>query len=117
MREMLINHRRFAYEQTVAFLINALSTSKSDQKSTLKKAWNIGRVDLGEIRDHAGDRGFREAVDQLERMERMMRLLWRVSHGGDEFDPDKYSILDGRSASIRSAAMVTFRNLLRPNDL
>ncbi len=112
--KMLVTHRRFAYEQTTAFLINALSmTGATDQVQSP----DICEIFLGKIQDHTGDRGFREAVDQLERMERMMRLLWRASHGGNMFDIDEYSVLDGRSAAIRSAAMVTFRNFLQPTKV
>lgn len=113
LKTMIVNHRRFAYEQTTALLINAHFYADMLQKELGHKPL-IRKVDLGEIQDHTGARGFREAVEQLERMERMMRLLWRVLHGGDEFDVDKYSILDERSSAIRSAAMVTFRNFLRP---
>jgi hypothetical protein len=113
LKTMIVNHRRFAYEQTTALLINAHFYSNRLEKMLGHKP-SIGRVDLGEIEDHTGARGFREALEQLERMERMMRLLWRVLHGGDNFDVDDYTLLDERSAAIRSAAMVTFRNFLCP---
>lgn len=115
LKTMLVDHRRFAYEQTTALLINTYFYSDRLEKVLGHKP-SIERVDLGELQDHTKARGFREAIEQLERTERMIRLLWRVLHGGDNFDVDKYSILDERSAAIRSAAMVTFRNFLRPTE-
>ncbi len=112
--KMLVNHRRFAYEQTTTFLINAFSMAGATDQI---QSPNIREVPLGRIQDHTGDRGFREAIDQLERMERMMRLLWRTSHGGNRFNVDEYFVLDERSAAIRSAAMVTFRNFLQPTQV
>ncbi len=113
LKTMLVNHRRFAYEQTTALLINSCFYSDKLERVLGRRPF-IERVALGELQDHTGARGFREALEQLERMERMMRLLWRVLHGGDKFDIDTYSTLDKRSAAIRSAAMVTLRNYLHP---
>jgi hypothetical protein len=113
LKTMIVNHRRFAYEQTTALLINAYFYADGLEQALGHKL-AIGKIDLGDIEDHIGARGFREAIEQLDRMERMMRLLWRVLHGGDNFNVDDYTLLDQRSAAIRSAAMVTFRNFLCP---
>jgi hypothetical protein len=105
LEEILPFKRKFAYEETLALLIHALSDTQ--------KKWKIGKVDIGVIRDYEQDRGFREANDQIERMERLLKLLWREMNGGDNFDVDEFERLDRRSKAIREAAMVSLGNFLR----
>ena len=102
----MLAKRRFAYEQTLAFLIHSLSDKE--------RVWKIGRVDIGTIGDYEKDRGFREANDQIERTERMLKFLWREINGGDRFDVEKFEMLDRRSTAIREAAIVSLENFLNP---
>ena len=105
LEEILPFKRKFAYEQTLAFLIHALSDTQ--------KKWSIGKVDIGVIHDFGQGRGFREANDQIERTERLLKLLWREMNGGDNFDVDEFERLDRRSTAIREAAIVSLGNFLR----
>jgi hypothetical protein len=108
LREILPFNRKFAYEQTLTFLIQALSSNQ--------KNWDIGKVDIGIIHDFEQTRGFREANDQIERTERLLKLLWREMNGGDKFDINEFERLDKRSTAIREAAIVSLGNFLRPSD-
>lgn len=103
LREIL-SKRKFAYEQTLAILIHALSAKD--------KGWSIDKVDLGAIGDYEPGRGFREANDQIERTERMLKFLWRELNKGDDFDVVEFARLDRRSTSIREAAIVSLQNFL-----
>lgn len=107
---ILPTKRKFAYEQTMAFLIHALSDNKKGRE------WRIEKVELGTIGDYDLGRGFREAIDQMERMERLLKLLWREANGGDAFKHDKFEVLDRRSSAIREAAIVSFKNFLRTEE-
>ena len=102
LKEML-QKKKFAYEQTVAFLIYALSDEKTD--------WKVGRQKLGTLTDYEETRRFREATDQIERTERMLKALWRQRQG-DDFNVPEYERLDKRSTAIREAAMVYLENVL-----
>jgi len=104
LSKMLLLKRKFAYEQTMVFLIHALSDRK--------RRWRIGRVDLGTIKDFEAGRGFRAANDQIERTERMLKLLWREMNGGDKFNIRDFERLDRRSTAIREAAIVSLENFL-----
>jgi hypothetical protein len=100
----MLQERKFAYEQTIAFLIYALSDKTTN--------WNVGRRKLGSLADYEKTRRFREATDQIERTERMLKFLWRQRSGGDAFNVREYERLDRRSTSIREAAMVYLENVL-----
>jgi hypothetical protein len=105
----ILTKRKFAYEQTLAILIHALSERCADAP----KRWLIGKVDLGKITDYAPGRGFREANDQIERTERMLKLLWREQNGGDQFDVREFETLARRSQAIGQGAIVSLENFLR----
>jgi hypothetical protein len=83
----------------------------SDTKGLNK--WKIAKVNIGVIQDIEESRGFRGANDQIERTERLLKLLWREMNGGDDFDVDKFERLDRRSTAIREAAIVSLGNFLR----
>jgi|SRR5271157_4477540 len=103
----MLQRRKFAYEQTLAFLIYALSDTE--------RKWEIGSTNLGELKDYEEKRRFREATDQIERTERVLKLLWR-ERGGDRFSVSEYEKLDRRSTAIREAAMVYLENVLKVAD-
>lgn len=104
LKEILPFKRKFAYEQTLAFLIHSLSDENE---------WKIGKVDIGVISDYEESRGFREANDQIERTERLLKVLWREKNGGDNFDVKEFERLDRRSTAVREAAIVSLENFLR----
>jgi len=103
--EKILLKKKFAYEQTLAFLIHALSDDQAN--------WKIDKIDIGVIGDYEKGRGFREANDQIERTERLLKFLWREKNGGDDFNVDEFERLDRRSTAIREAAIVSLGNFLR----
>lgn len=106
----MLRKKKFAYEQTIAFLIHALCDTDR------KPPWRIGRFGLGELSDSDEGRRFREVADQIERTERLLRVLWRDNHGGNELKLEKYEELDRRSTAIRQTAMVYLQNVLTARD-
>lgn len=100
--------RKFAYEQTLVLLIHAIRD----------RGWEIAREAIGIIGDYGGDRGFREATDQIERTERVLKLLWRESKGMGEknlnFPVREFEYRDARSTAIRRNAMICCQNFLDP---
>jgi hypothetical protein len=103
--EKILLKKKFAYEQTLAFLIHALSDDQAN--------WRIDKIDIGVIGDYEEGRGFREANDQIERTERLLKFLWREKNGGDNFNVEEFERLDRRSTAIREAAIVSLGNFLR----
>jgi hypothetical protein len=71
LREFLINNRNFAYEQTLNFLIKSWDYEKEKWKC------NITVSPLGSLSDNQSFRDYRSCIDQIERIERMLSLLWR----------------------------------------
>ena len=103
-----MRYRKFSYEETLALLIHAIHDGR------LKK---IAKQDIGIVEDYGGDRGYTEAIDQLERTERMLKLLWRKREGalGQNFPTGEFENLDAHSTAIRRNAMICFRNFLEPS--
>jgi len=117
----LLNHRKFAYEQTLNMLIRSWDINKREWKYTIET------VSLGTLKDDSTFRQYRDCLDQIERTERMLKLLWREINDVDEkmleADPlgykekyqeyiDLYDRLDRRSTSIRENARIIIRNIL-----
>ncbi|MBN1870896.1 MAG: hypothetical protein JW847_10010 [Candidatus Omnitrophica bacterium] len=71
LRDLLINNRNFAYEQTLNFLIKCWNHDES------KWRYHISVSPLGSLSDNKSFRNYRSCVDQIERIERMLSLLWR----------------------------------------
>lgn len=71
LRELLINNRNFAYEQTLNFLIKSWNYAES------KWRYHISVSPLGILSDSKSFRHYRSCIDQIERIERMLSLLWR----------------------------------------
>lgn len=113
LEELLLRHRKFAYEQTLNLLIRAWDGAAATWR------YSVGRTDLGVIEDSREQRKFRDCLDQIERTERMLRLIWRETHEPDnpsspayaEF-VDRYTHLDRFSTAVRETAVITLRNLL-----
>ncbi|HTU47347.1 MAG TPA: hypothetical protein VMF91_19950 [Bryobacteraceae bacterium] len=112
--ETWLQRRKFAYEQTLAFLIYAFSW---DPRQT-GRVWRVEKVDIGVVADIEDERGFRQATDQVERTERVIRLLWREdaerSGISQDVEARDFLVLDHRSTSIRVNAIICFKNILTP---
>jgi hypothetical protein len=111
LRSLLVNHRKFAYEQTLNMLIRSWDFKTMDWR------YEICPFDMGKLRDDKSFRQYRECLDQIERTERMLKLLWReINEDIYKTNPqdfvDRYDRLDRRSTSIRDNARIIIRNLL-----
>jgi hypothetical protein len=124
MRELLINNRNFAYEQTLNFLIKSWDYKEA--------AWryNISVSPLGILSDNKSFRDYRACIDQIERIERMLSLLWREIKepkkigktnnvlNNIKFEKrytafsDEYDKLRSKSKGIMETARTTLRALL-----
>ena len=116
----LLKERKFAYEQTINLLIHSYDFSEKKWKYT------ISTVKIGEIDDDDSYRQFSGCLDQIERTERMLRLIWREINepkpprNDPNYDPKKeyerflkdYDRLDRFSTSIRETARIVIKNLL-----
>jgi len=120
LRELLINNRNFAYEQTLNFLIKCWNYDEAKWK------YNISIAPLGSLSDNKSFRDYRSCIDQIERIERMLSLLWREIKEPKKKDTvsDKefadqytaffnaYDNLRTKSKGIMETARTTIRALL-----
>jgi hypothetical protein len=120
LRDLLINNRNFAYEQTLNFLIKCWN---HDEK---KWRYNISISPLGILSDNKSFRDYRRCIDQIERIERMLSLLWREIKEPKKKDgvsdimfeahytvfSDVYDKLYTKSNGIMDSARTTLRALL-----
>ncbi|MBF0532023.1 MAG: hypothetical protein HQL23_02880 [Candidatus Omnitrophica bacterium] len=120
LRELLINNRNFAYEQTLNFLI------KSWNFEEVKWKYRITTYPLGSLSDNKSFRDYRACVDQIERIERMLSLLWREikepkkkNGESDKKFEEKYTVFSNeydklytKSKGIMETARTTLRALL-----
>jgi hypothetical protein len=120
LRDLIINNRNFAYEQTLNFLI------KSWNYSETKWRYDISVSSLGSLSDNKSFRNYRASIDQIERIERMLSLLWREikepkkenGMSDKEFETEysafsnEYDNLRTKSKGIMETARTTIRALL-----
>jgi hypothetical protein len=106
----LLKVRKFAYEQTLNMLIRSWDHTNKDWK------YKITKMDLGIISDDNSFRKYQDCLDQIERTERMLKLLWReiyeTRYPNQQDFIDEYDQLDRRSTSIRENARIIIRNIL-----
>ena len=120
LRELLINNRNFAYEQTLNFLIKSWNYDETKWK------YNISISPLGSLSDNKSFRDYRSCIDQIERIERMLSLLWREIREPKKKDDlsdkkfeehytafsNEYDNLRTKSKGIMETARTTLRSLL-----
>jgi len=120
LRDLLINNKNFAYEQTLNFLIKSWDYDKT------KWRYNISTHPLGRLSDNKSFRDYRGCIDQIERTERMLSLLWREikepkkkdSVSDTKFEEqytvfsNEYDNLRSKSKGVMEAARTTIRALL-----
>ena len=63
LKDLLINNRNFAYEQTLNFIIKCWDYDKAKWK------YNITTSPLGSLSDNKSLRDYRSCIDQIERIE------------------------------------------------
>ena len=119
LRDLLIAHRSFAYEQTLNFLIQVWDYENEKWKC------DISIFPLGNISDNKSLRDYRSCIDQIERIERMVCLLWReikepkkISDNDKEYKKQyatfgkEYDDLRTKSKGIMETARTTIQALL-----
>jgi hypothetical protein len=120
LRDLLINNRNFAYEQTLNFLVKNWNYDDASWR------YNISVSRLGTLSDNKSFRSYRTSIDQIERIERMLSVLWREikepkkkDHVSDkEFEAqytvfsNEYDKLFTKSNGIMDTARTTLRALL-----
>jgi hypothetical protein len=120
LRELIINNRNFAYEQTLNFLIKCWDYEKA------KWRYDIAKTFLGTLSDIKSFRSYRGCIDQIERIERMLSLLWREIKAPKKKDgvsdkefekqytvfSNEYDQVYSRSKGIMDTARTTLRALL-----
>ena len=100
--QQVMKERWFAYEQTVVMLVKAAAGGKK-----------ITRFLVGEISDLLeGPETFASATTQVERIERVLKTLWRERHQAGSEWTEEYRALDEHSEQIRRTALTILRNLL-----
>jgi hypothetical protein len=120
LRELLTSHRKFAYEQTLNFLIKSWDYAEGKWK------YNVSVFPLGTLSDNKSFSKYRTSIDQIERIERMLSLLWREikepKKGRNTSErwfeeqykqfSDEYDKLFTKSNGIMETARTTLRALL-----
>ncbi len=97
--------RWFPYEQTLVILLRYLWWENLDRRP-------IGKVPLI-VGAEAGPRDLTEAITQLERMERVMRFMWRERAAmRKQLDMKEYELIDSKSAAARKLAVSVFETLI-----
>lgn len=120
LRELLIDNRNFAYEQTLNFLIKSWDYDQGRWK------YNISTSPLGSLSDDKSFRNYSSCIDQIERIERMLSLLWREikepqkenNISDKDFEKqytafsNEYDNLRTKSKGIMETSRITLRALL-----
>jgi len=122
----LLKSRVFAYEQTLNMLIVSWHVCS---KENIADAWQaipkwgnkVQVMHLGAIADDQDARHYRGAIDQIERTERMLRMVWReLNEWNLDTSPEnfrklaeEYERLDERSTRIRDAARIAIKAQLQ----
>ena len=120
MRDLLINHRKFSTEQTLNFLIKSWDHVEGTWKYKLTVSL------LGTVSDTQSFRDYSGCIDQIERIEGMLSLLWREikepkkkrNVTDKQFEAqysqfsDEYDRLLTKSKGVMETARTTLRALL-----
>jgi hypothetical protein len=75
----------------------------------------VRRIELGRIvDDDVGRSRLEGAMQQVERAERLLKMLWREKYATVEYRDwrERYRVLDARSEQVRSAAMTVLEQFL-----
>lgn len=101
LREVL-EHRWYAYEQTVVILLQAVFSQK-----------RISRFFVGNISDlPQGREPLSSAMQQVERTERVLKALWRERNQPKTGWLERYRLLETQSEQVRRAALTILQNVL-----
>lgn len=102
LREILAQ-RWYAYEQTLVILLHAIFTKQ-----------RVSRFSVGDISDLPGGMdSLVSAIQQVERMERVLKMVWRERHQSEPDWFDTYRVLESESERIRKSACIILGRLLK----
>ncbi len=100
--EEVLRQRWYAYEQTIVMLLHGIISRK-----------RIHRIHLGSISDlPEGRETLASAMQQVERTERVLKMVWREQNEQEGGWIDRFRILDKQSGQVRGAAIIILQNLL-----
>jgi hypothetical protein len=98
-----LNQRWYAYEQTLVILLLAIFGKKK-----------VSRFSVGEISDLPQGRDtLTAAVQQIERLERVLKMVWRERHEKEADWFPRYRELEAQSERICSTAHILLAPLLK----
>lgn len=103
----LVNERWFGYEQTIVILLQNMKGNKTVRR--------VKSINLGEVPDDATERKtLPAAMRQIDRTERLLKLLWRDSNQVTLASnwPDRFRLLEMQSEQVRGAAMTIMGHIL-----
>ncbi len=102
LREVL-HQRWYAYEQTTVMLLEALFSRKK-----------VARLALGDVTDLPQRQdSVAAAMQQVERLERVLKLVWREWNQQQADWVERFQTLEAGSEQVRRAALVILIKLLR----
>jgi hypothetical protein len=105
--EYTMSKRWFPYAQTLVILLRYLWWRRENLK--LRPIHNVP-ISVG---PEAGARDLKGAITQLERIERVLRFLWREKMSEEnQLDMREYELIDSRSAAARKLAVNVFKTLI-----
>ncbi|MEI7733172.1 MAG: hypothetical protein WCO56_26610 [Verrucomicrobiota bacterium] len=101
LREMLMQ-RWYPYEQTLVMLLHAVFSNRS-----------ISRFSVGDVSDLPhGRESLSSAMQQVERTERVLKLLWRDRHQSRKGWVEQYRPLEMQSEQVLRTALIILQNVL-----
>lgn len=107
LREVL-KSRWYPFEQTVVILLHGMTGRRANRV--------IKKIKLGTIIDPPDGRDtLASALQQVDRMDLMLKLFWRERQQqlGDDAWPADFKILDSQSEAIRKVALVILQQILK----
>jgi hypothetical protein len=101
LRETMLQ-RWYPYEQTLVILLTAVLNNKK-----------ISRFSVGDITDlPQGKETLDSALQQVERTERVLKMLWRERNQGSKDWIDSFHRMEQESEQVRRTAMIILQNVL-----
>lgn len=100
--EEVLRQRWYPYEQTIVILLDGIISKK-----------RIHKIKLGDISDlPSGRETLAVAMQQVERTERVLKMVWRERSEQEAGWIDRFRVLDQQSGQVRGAALIILQNLL-----
>lgn len=102
LQEMM-HQRWYAYEQTLVILLHAAFSKR-----------RVSRFAVGDLTDMPqGQDTLAAAVQQIERLERVLKMVWRERHERERDWFARYRLLEEQSSQIRATANALLAHLLK----